>query len=116
MPHIHLYTSADLVENVDIPDILRALAQELSTYETVDPAFIKAYHSRFHTWVMGEGAPSGFAYCCVSILSGRSPELKTRMADGMFARLTACFSASIEAGEVTPTFELRDMDADFHRK
>ena len=116
MPHIHLYTSADLVENVDIPDILRALVAELSEQETVDPRAIKAYHSLCHTWTMGEGAPSGFVHCAVSILSGRPDGIKKTIADSMYARLRACFKTSVDAGEASPTLELRGMDKDTYRK
>lgn len=116
MPHIHVYTSADLVENVDIPDILRALVDELAAQESVEPKTIKAYHSLFHTWAMGEGAPSGFAHCSISLLSGRSAELRKRIAVAMESRFRACFETSIVAGEISPTLELREMDADTYRR
>lgn len=116
MPHIHLSTSADLVENVDIPDILRALVVELSSHETIDPATIKAYHSLFHTWAMGDGAPVGFVHCAVSLVTGRSLELRTKIADAMYDRLCALFAESLDTGEVKPTLELREMEKSTYRR
>lgn len=116
MPHIHLYTSADLVENVDIPDILRALVEELAAKATIEAKSIKAYHSLFHTWAMGEGSPAGFAHCAVSLLSGRPVELRKQISDAMYARLGECFSESVASGEISPTLELREMDAETYRR
>jgi 5-carboxymethyl-2-hydroxymuconate isomerase len=116
MPHIHLMTSADLVENVEIPDILRELVEELSSQETIEPQSIKAYHNLFHTWSMGKDAPTGFVHCEVRILSNRPDEVKLRIADAMYARLLQCFIASVTSGEVSPTFELREMDREIYRK
>src|SRR5690349_7037244 len=107
MPHIHLMTSADLVENVDIPDILRALADELAAQESIDSKAIKAYHSLLHTWAMGEGAPAGFAHCQVGILEGRAEELRIQITDAMYAKLKASFEQSMREGEVSLTLELR---------
>ncbi|HRK21271.1 MAG TPA: hypothetical protein PLX06_05655 [Fimbriimonadaceae bacterium] len=116
MPHIHVYTSADLVENVDIPDILRALVDELAAQETIDAKTIKAYHSLHHTWAMGDGAPTGFAHCSVSLLTGRPVELRKRIADAMYARFKVCFESSIASGEISPTLEVREMDLETYRR
>ncbi len=116
MPHIHLMTSANLVENVDVPDILRSLVETLSKMETVSSAAVKAYHTMHNTWEMGDGAPHGFASCQVSILTGRSPELKQAIADAMWATLSDCFSQSKDAGEVSLTLEVREMEAATYRK
>lgn len=116
MPHIHLFTSANLVENVDIPDILRSLVDELSRQDTVEPSAVKAYHSLFHTWAMGEGAQPGFAHCSVSILEGRPEDLRRRIADAMFACLNEVFRASQNAKEANLTLELREMDKATYRK
>ncbi len=111
MPHIHLETTADLPENADIPDILEALVAALATMETVSPASLKAYHTLRSTWVMGEGAPAGFAHCTLMILTGRSPELQRRMAEEAMSILKRFFAASLEANEVALSLELREMQA-----
>ena len=116
MPHILLYTSANLVENTKIPDILRELVNELCRHESIDPKAVKSYHSLFHTWAMGEGAPAGFAHCTLGLMMGRSAELKKTIADAMYARLRECFNSSFDVGEVSLTFELREMDAETYRR
>ena len=116
MPHILLTTSANLVENTEIPDILRELVAELCRHEAIEPKSVKSYHSLFHTWAMGEGAPAGFANCTLSLITGRSVELRQRISDAMYARLRTCFKSSLDVGEVSLTFELREMDAETYRK
>lgn len=116
MPHIHLETTADLPENANIPDILEALTLKLSTYESINPASIKAYHTLLSNWVMGEGAPPGFAHVEVSILQGRSPELRKQISDGMYEEFRSHFEMSLENQEVGLTLEIREMDKDTYRK
>jgi 5-carboxymethyl-2-hydroxymuconate isomerase len=116
MPHILLETTADLPENANVPDILDALVRRLSTFETVQPASIKAYHSLRPNWSMGTGAPPGFAHCTVAIMTGRPPELRRRIADGMYEELRSHFGMSLDAKEVSLTLELREMDAETYRK
>ena len=110
MPHIHLETTADLPENADVPDILRALVDVLSGQESVAPASVKAYHSLRSNWATGEGSPEGMAHCTVSILAGRSPELRRAIAEAAFEAMKGGFAASLEAQEVAVSLELREMD------
>jgi 5-carboxymethyl-2-hydroxymuconate isomerase len=116
MPHIHLETSADLVENDRVPDILQALVSHLASFETIGSPAIKAYHTLRATWVMGEGAPRGFAHCTCMILTGRPPELRQQIANGMYAKLQDLFTESLQAEEASLTFELREMDSLTYRK
>jgi len=116
MPHIHLETTADLVENTSIPEILEALASRLSEYETVSSKSVKAYHTLRSVWAVGEGHPAGFAHVTVQVLSGRPEELRKSMADGLFATMREQFSDSLKAGEAGLTLEIREMDAATYRK
>ncbi|MCB8931911.1 MAG: hypothetical protein H6534_00555 [Chthonomonadaceae bacterium] len=116
MPHIVLETSADVLENDRIPDILEGLVAELSGCESVDPASIKAYHGLRGNWVMGAGAPRGFVHCEVRLLAGRSAELRAEIAERMLGRLRGHVSESLEAGEISLTVEVREMDSDAYRK
>lgn len=116
MPHIALETSADVLENDRIPDILEGLVAELSECESVDPASIKAYHGLRGNWVMGAGAPRGFVHCEVRLLTGRSPELRAKIADRMLGRLRSHLSESLEAGEISVTVDVREMDSNTYRK
>jgi 5-carboxymethyl-2-hydroxymuconate isomerase len=116
MPHICVETTSDVVENQDIVDILQRLVDKLSTFESVSPASIKAYHSLRHTWIIGENGPNGFIHCEVAILTGRDTELKKTIADGMYAELLDCFHASRDSKEAGITLELREMDKETYRK
>jgi 5-carboxymethyl-2-hydroxymuconate isomerase len=116
MPHLHLSTSSNLVENVDLPDILRALADELSAHESIESASVKAYHSLHHTWAMGEGAPGGFAHLSVRLLSGRPEALRQQIADALLIRMSMLFRASLETGEAGLTVEVVEMDRATYRK
>jgi 5-carboxymethyl-2-hydroxymuconate isomerase len=110
MPHIHLETTSDLPENSNIPDILEALALELSRHETIKSESIKAYHSLRSNWAVGSGHPAGFGHCTVSILAGRPTRLKKEIAGALGEVLKHWFAESIEAGEVGLTLEIREMD------
>lgn len=112
MPHVHLETTADLPENAHVPDILERLTAALSVQETVAPASIKSYHSLRSVWVMGEGAPDGFAHLIVAILSGRPLELRQQIGAALYDVLKEEFAQSLEAGEVSLTLEVREMEKD----
>lgn len=116
MPHICLETTSDVVENQDIVDILQRLVDKLAEFDTIGPHAIKAYHSLRHTWIIGEGGPAGFIHCEVAILTGRAPDLKKQISDGMYAELIDCFARSHESKEAGITLELREMDKETYRK
>lgn len=116
MPHIHLETTADLQENGEIPQILERLIIALSSVESISTTSIKAYHTLRTNWMVGEGHPEGFAHCTLGVLSGRSPELRAKLADTVFAELKRCFEFSDQEGGVAVTLEVRDMDALTYRR
>lgn len=109
MPHILLRTSADLVENVDIPDILGALVATLSACETMESSAIKAYHELHSQWVMGDGAAPGFAAVQVTLAEGRTPQQLQAVGEALWAQLRESFVASIAANELNLTLELREF-------
>jgi 5-carboxymethyl-2-hydroxymuconate isomerase len=116
MPHIHLETTGNLSENVQIEEILARLTEALCRFETIDPASVKAYHTLRTTWVMGEGAPQGFAHCGISVLAGRPEELRARIADALYQELVASFSDSLATGDAGLTLEVREMNPATYRK
>ena len=116
MPHIHLETTADLDENVNVPDILEALTVALSSHETIPSKSVKAFHTLRSVWVMGEGAPAGFAHCEIAVLEGRPLDLKQKIATSMMAVMRDQFSESLSAEAVSVTLELREMDKDTYQK
>jgi 5-carboxymethyl-2-hydroxymuconate isomerase len=115
MPHIILETTSDLPENADVPDILEALTQKLATFDTVASEKIKARHYLCSVWMMGEGAPAGFAHCSVAILAGRPLELRKRIAEGMVATMRERFRQSLDAREVAVTLEVREMERETYQ-
>lgn len=116
MPHIELKTTANLPKSVSPGDLLKALVAKMSTFETVSPAAVKAYHVPIATWEMGRGAPSGFMHCTVSVLTGRPLELRRRMASEMAEVLRSALTPDIGAGDLSVTLELREMSAETYVK
>jgi len=112
MPHLHLETTADLNENGDVPDILEALVEALQGIESISGKGLRACHSLRSVWVMGEGAEPGFAHCTLSILTGRSPELRRMLAEAMMQVLRRSFVYSLEQNEIVITVEVREMERD----
>ena len=110
MPHIHLETTADLPANADIPDILFELVQELCEADTVEPSSVRAFHSLRSNWVMGDGAPAGFAHVTVSAFTGRSLEWRQKVAIAMMKVVQERLAPSLEAREVVITVEIREME------
>jgi 5-carboxymethyl-2-hydroxymuconate isomerase len=110
MPHLHLETTADLPENADIPDILAALVEALSEQETVESDRVRAYHSLRSNWVVGDGAPEGFAHLTIAAFEGRPPEWRSAVSKAMMVVLQERFAMSLEAHEVSVTVEVRQME------
>ena len=115
MPHIHLETTSDLAENAHVPDILAALVECLAKQETVKSSAIKAYHSLRAVWMMGEGAPEGFAHCTVCILTGRSQELRHKMSLDLYNVMVESFAESLGTGLASVTLEIREMERETYR-
>lgn len=116
MPQISLETTADLPENAHVPDILESLATEICRFDGVASASVKAYHTLRSVWVMGEGAPAGFAMLTIGVLTGRSVEWRKSLSTGMFEVMQRHFSESLEAGEVKITVEIREMERESYSR
>lgn len=116
MPHLVLETTSNLAGNANLPEILAALVERLASFPSVDAASIKAYHTLRPVWAMGEGASEGFAHLEVRLLTGRSDELRTEIANGLMAVLAEAFTDSVECAEAGLTLEVREMDRLTYRK
>lgn len=110
MPHLFLETTADLPENADLPDILQALVEAMCMQDTVAADSVRGFHALRSNWVMGHGAPAGFAHLTVSIFSGRSLEWRQTVSSAMMGVLKEHFSMSLAAHEVLLTVEVREME------
>ncbi len=116
MPHIHLQTSANVLENDQILATLESLVERLAGYDTIDSASIKAYHTLREAWRMGAGAAAGFIHCEVAVLTGRSVALREIISQGIADTLYGAFAGSIESGLAKITVEVREMDRDTYIK
>lgn len=110
MPHLKLDVSSNALEGTDLSTVLNQLVAELSRYETIDSASVKAYFREHSLWAMGEGARPGFIHLEVAILDGRPLDLKQRIAQGMRGVLESAFATVLAGGAAGLTIEVRDMD------
>lgn len=116
MPHIHLEATPNAMANTDVILVLRDLVKQLTSFETIDPASIKAYYTLREVYVMGDGAPRGFVHCTVSIVSGREQDLKERIAQGMSDVLHKYFDRMRDLHQAGITLELREMERETYLK
>lgn len=110
MPHIHLETTTNVLENGDVPQILAGLVEALSSCPTIDSKSVKAYHTLRPVWVIGEGGAQGFVHCTVMILEGRDLALRQHIQQVIVEVLKDGFGESLESGEAGLTVEVREMD------
>lgn len=116
MPHIHLETTTNVLENKHIERILSALVDQLSEFETIDPSAIKAYYTLRDPYLTGRGAKPGFVHCTIQILTGRPDTLRKLIAESMFQHLEVRFQESLSQGLAGITLELREMDRETYMK
>jgi 5-carboxymethyl-2-hydroxymuconate isomerase len=109
VPHIILKTS-EISHNAHT--VLSELVDVLCRFETVKSESVKAYWQPADVWVMGAGAPLGFAHCEVCLLSGREVPLRQQIADEMFATMLNLFAEQ----DLSITVEIREMDKEAYRK
>jgi 5-carboxymethyl-2-hydroxymuconate isomerase len=113
VPHIILRTSQNLPVALDVENVLTQLVAALASCETIDSAAIKAYYQNVRVWVMGEGAPQGFAHCEVSLLNGRDVTLRQEISTKIFKVMEWAFGDLETLGI---TVEIREMDQETYRK
>ncbi len=116
MPHLQLEVTSNLVESEDLKPVLDELARLMGEMESVDPEAVKAYANVRRHWSMGEGATPGFVHLTICVLSGRSLDLRSRMADRLYGSLKNHFSRSLDASLASLTLEVREMDRATYRK
>lgn len=112
MPHIELRVSPNLSEQVDAEALLKALAERLAQFESVNPTAVKAYQIELKACAVGQGAPERFIHVTASVLSGRSLELRRAMAEALH-RIVKQEADRHAAGA---TVEIREMDRETYIK
>jgi 5-carboxymethyl-2-hydroxymuconate isomerase len=116
MPHIRLTVSRNAATSSDFSWLLPTLVELLCRFETIDPTAVKAYADVREHWAMGVGAPAGFVHCEVSLLTGRSQELRSRISEAFVVELERWFHTLVVTREVGVGVEVREMDAATYRK
>lgn len=106
MPHLRLSSSLGALTKEEAGSLLRELCKEFCLMETVDSATVKAYFYEVQDFVMGEGAPGGFVHLEASILTGRSEELRGRIAKD----LVQVMKKHLDSRGLSITVEVREMD------
>lgn len=105
MPHLRLSCSPGAVTAAEAAALLRELCAEFCSMESIESATVKAYFSEVQDFVMGPGAPEGFVHLEASLLSGRTDELKGRIAGDLVQIMKKHLS---ERG-LSVTVEVREM-------
>ncbi|MEQ1821377.1 MAG: hypothetical protein ABL949_02590 [Fimbriimonadaceae bacterium] len=116
MPHIQIRATRNIIPSLDVRALLANLVLELSACESIEPAAIKCLLVPIDEWVMGEGAPEGFVHCEVSLLSGRSTELRKQVSMRMFEVLGTRLADQVSNRTVGVTVEIREMDKETYLK
>lgn len=106
MPHLRLSSSPGALTNEESRSLLSELCQDFCAMETVDSATVKAYYSEVQEFVMGQGAPEGFVHLEASILTGRSEELRGRIA----RELVQVMRRHLDSRGLSITVEVREME------
>jgi 5-carboxymethyl-2-hydroxymuconate isomerase len=116
MAHIHFETTADVAENAELPDILQALADVLAESPGIDPTSVRAFHSLRGVWVVGPGAPPGFAHCDVSVFSNLTVEQREGIAVRLWQCLAEALKTSFEDGELAYSLNVRDVSGSAYQR
>lgn len=106
MPHLRLSSSPEAIDHNEASQLLHELCEAFCAMETIDSATVKAYYSEVQQFLMGAGAPDGFVHLEASVLSGRSPELRGQIAQG----LVEVMKKRLSGRHLSVTVEVREMD------
>ena len=108
MPHVKLEYTENVQWKIPIKDIFSKLQTVLIQYARVKPQNCKSRAMElkdFHC--TGKSRPGGFIHLGISLLSGRTEEVKTNIGKEC-SRIIQSFIENI--AEIQVSVELRDMD------
>lgn len=112
MPHIRVELSANVARPGRLKPFLTDLAKVLGDFESVEPGAVKAYLNVREHFAMNPEGPPGFAHLEVSLMRGRSLELRRMIAEAMRMMVAAEFEEKVANAEIAITVEIREMDPD----
>ncbi|MBT5435399.1 MAG: hypothetical protein P8Q36_07710 [Alphaproteobacteria bacterium] len=93
MPHLIVEYSANLADEIAIPDLLRTLHTAALTCPTMDQKALRTRGERREDIIIADGNPDHlFAMVTARILAGRLDDLKQTIADTLFAALQEALS------------------------
>lgn len=111
MPTLKLFVSEGAIEEARAVRLIEKLCEAVSTFETVDPKTVKAGVVTMSPSLNLSPIKKGFLCLEACILTGRTPELKAKMADSLKAVLDSLMGDD----GLSLTVEIREMDRDFYR-
>jgi len=114
MPHLTLEYSANL-EGFATPAFLRTLNEALMTTGEFKEADIKSRAVRVDVFAVGtQEAPRGFISARLSILSGRTPEMKLKMSQLLLEAIKPALREDWQSVQVS--VDVADMNRDAYSK
>lgn len=112
MPHLQLTLTRNLLADVPAEKLLSDLVTALSTFDTVDPAAVKAYVTVPELYVSGPGTTGEGAHLTVCLMEGRETSLLEAIADRLFEILRREYPVS----RADVTVEIREMTKATYRR
>jgi 5-carboxymethyl-2-hydroxymuconate isomerase len=117
MPHCVLEYSANIKDSVNFPSFFSRLHEILTASGDIQLDQIKSRWYSREDFVVGDGSEkNAFVYLQISLLSGRSPELRKRIGAQAFELLADQFPISQRDLSCSITLEMREMDRETHFK
>jgi 5-carboxymethyl-2-hydroxymuconate isomerase len=115
MPHCILEYSANVRDSIDFKRFFSELHRLLAASGEIDLERLKSRAVRREEYLIGDGKPeNAFAYLQISMLSGRSSEVRKRLGEDALKLLAGYYSRSQEQLNCSLTVEIREMDRSTH--
>lgn len=117
MPHCRLEYSGNIVDEVDARELLLELHEVLASSGELKREDIKGRAIRHEVFVVGDGAPDrAFVSLDISILSGRSDELKLQLAEQARLVLEKGFAGTLAERRCSLTVQVSEMHRASYQK
>jgi 5-carboxymethyl-2-hydroxymuconate isomerase len=111
MPHCILEYSANIPEAFNTRDFFSGLHRILAGFPSIDLERIKSRAIRQADFMIGSGASNrAFISLQISLMSGRSEELRQKLASDAHAFLHDHFAGAISELDCSVSVEIREID------
>ena len=116
MPHLDLECSANVLDQPDVPRVLRRLHEAMAS-AGFDLANVKSRAIRHSSFRARDGAPSwAFVHLEVRVLAGREAAVLRGTGEALLAVLRESFPRAAAGGGCDFTVELREMRGELYFK